>query len=178
MVIRDSLLNRIQAQEAQATDRLGLLEFIRAEKGAFDRSLYCRLLGAANEFKEGDQIIGIAAANAQERQFARQLLANTLIQDVVEHSPYSDQLFGLTAGSARPQANQDAETSKPLGQWTFGELKAFLLDSSEAQIKQLMPQLSSDVIGCVVKLMSNSELISVGAKVFNPLPGSKIGAKG
>lgn len=36
----------------------------------------------------------------------------------------------------------------------------------------------SDVIACVVKLMSNEELIQVGQTVFNPLPGSNIGAKG
>ncbi|MFT5325987.1 MAG: ethanolamine ammonia-lyase large subunit [Planctomycetaceae bacterium] len=41
-----------------------------------------------------------------------------------------------------------------------------------------MGGLSSEVIGCVVKLMSNDELIAVGQKVFNPLPGSSIGAKG
>ena len=41
-----------------------------------------------------------------------------------------------------------------------------------------MPGLSSDVIACVVKLMSNDELIAVGRKVFNPLPGSKVGARG
>ena len=41
-----------------------------------------------------------------------------------------------------------------------------------------MVGLPSDVIGCVVKLMSNDELIRVGQKVFNPLPGSKVGAKG
>ena len=34
-----------------------------------------------------------------------------------------------------------------------------------------MPGLSSDIIACAVKLMSNDELIAVGRKVFNPLPG-------
>ena len=53
-----------------------------------------------------------------------------------------------------------------------------LEDQDEDEIKQVMPGLSSDAIACVVKLMSNSELIAVGAKVFNPLPGSNIGAKG
>ena len=41
-----------------------------------------------------------------------------------------------------------------------------------------MPGLSSDVIACVVKLMSNSELIRVGRNLFNALPGSQIGARG
>src|SRR4029079_14773961 len=36
----------------------------------------------------------------------------------------------------------------------------------------------SDVIAIVVKLMSNDDLIAVGRKVFNPLPGSNVGARG
>ncbi|MFP4387827.1 MAG: ethanolamine ammonia-lyase subunit EutB, partial [Desulfococcaceae bacterium] len=38
--------------------------------------------------------------------------------------------------------------------------------------------LNSDVIGSVVKLMSNAELTVVGKKVFSALPGSNLGAKG
>ena len=44
--------------------------------------------------------------------------------------------------------------------------------------RAIMPGLPSDVIACTVKLMSNDELIAVGRKVFNPLPGSKVGARG
>src|SRR5439155_2886858 len=57
-------------------------------------------------------------------------------------------------------------------------LKELLLRESEAAIRPLLPGLSSDVIGCVVKLLSDEELIEVGKKIFNPLPGSRIGAKG
>jgi ethanolamine ammonia-lyase large subunit len=53
-----------------------------------------------------------------------------------------------------------------------------LLRENEPAIRRLMPGLSSDVIGCVVKLCSDEELIEIGRKVFNPLPGSQIGAKG
>ncbi len=38
--------------------------------------------------------------------------------------------------------------------------------------------LNSDIIGCVVKLMNNDELIKIGQTVFNPIKGTKIGAKG
>ena len=38
--------------------------------------------------------------------------------------------------------------------------------------------LTSDTIGCVPKLMSNQELIALGQKIFNVLPGTRIGAKG
>ena len=38
--------------------------------------------------------------------------------------------------------------------------------------------LTSDTIGCVPKLMSNQELTALGQKIFNELPGTKMGAKG
>ena len=60
----------------------------------------------------------------------------------------------------------------------MGELKDFLLTKSEAEIKGIMPGLTSEVIGCVPKLMSNEELIRLNQKIFNPLPGTKMGAKG
>lgn len=41
-----------------------------------------------------------------------------------------------------------------------------------------MPSLSSDSVACVVKLMTNAELISMGKKIFNPLLNSQIGSKG
>ena len=67
---------------------------------------------------------------------------------------------------------------QPFVKATLDDLKNFLLSADEPQIKQVMPGLSSDVIACVVKLMTNDQLIQVGSKVFNPLPGSHIGAKG
>ena len=38
--------------------------------------------------------------------------------------------------------------------------------------------LSSDTIGCVPKLMDNQELIALGQKIFNVVPGTRMGAKG
>jgi ethanolamine ammonia-lyase large subunit len=46
--------------------------------------------------------------------------------------------------------------------WTMGQLKEFLLTRSEAEIKGVMNGLTSDVIGCVPKMMSNEELTVVG----------------
>ena len=60
----------------------------------------------------------------------------------------------------------------------MSELKDFLLTKTEDEIKAVMIGLPSDIIGMIVKLMSNAELTKVGQTVFNPLPGSMIGAKG
>ena len=147
-----------------------IFQYILRAKGEMDISLYRQIVGAASEFKEGDQTLGIAAKNKRSRDLARQLLRNTTLGDIEKNSLYEDELYVLIQATTIP----DEKVNK----LSLGELKSFLLTEDEEAIKSLMPALSSDVIGCVVKLMSNEELIAVGQKVFNPLPGSKIGSKG
>jgi len=144
--------------------------YIRREKGSFDQTLYRQILGAANEFKEGDETLNIAAHDEDSRSHARQLIANTSIKNFNEHIVYTDELLELIQRSVKP--NPELEN------WTVQELKDFTLSESEEKIKEIMPSLSSDIIACLVKLMSNEELIEIGKKVFNPLPNSKIGSKG
>jgi ethanolamine ammonia-lyase large subunit len=149
-----------------------VFSYIRRLKGSFDDTLYKQILGAANEFKEGDAIVGVAADDDATHQNARMLLANTRVGDINAHPLLEDNLFRLLQQSLDQQAR-----SVTTGM-TMAELRRFLLEQNENAIKSVMQGLSSDVIGCVVKLMSNEDLIAVGAKVFNPLPGSQIGAKG
>ncbi len=149
-----------------------VFDYVRRVAGALDDGLYKQILGAANEFKEGDQIVGVAAASETSRHRAQGLLSNTSVRELDEHALLNDQLTGLL------RATIDRKAAARPDEMTLGGLKQFLLDNNEAAIKAIMPGLSSQVIGCLVKLMSNEELIAVGAKVFNPLPGSRIGAKG
>jgi ethanolamine ammonia-lyase large subunit len=140
--------------------------------GRFDPALYRQVLGAANEFKEGDEIVGVAAPDEGSRQRARMLLANTRLRDIDAHPAHRDQLYDLITTSLDPAAHSST------ADLTLGELKRLLLDGEQDVIRSIMPGLSSDVIACVVKLMSDAELTAVGARVFNPLPGSQIGARG
>lgn len=149
-----------------------LFAYIRRMSGRFDRTLYARVLGAANEFKEGDGIIGVAAADQDSRKHSRQLLSRTQISRIDSHPLIEDRLSSYKAGLVDPDAK--ARTAD----WTLGKLKSMLLLSGEDEVKAVARGLSSEVIGCVVKLMSNAELIAIGQKVFHPLPGSQIGAKG
>jgi ethanolamine ammonia-lyase large subunit len=149
-----------------------LFAFMQRHKGAFDAALYKQVLGAANAFKEGDQIIGVAAADDASRTAARVLLSNTRLSDLDAHPPLADELFRLLRQSL------DAVSTAKSARLTFCELKQHLLTQPEDAIRPLMPGLSSDVIGSVVKLLSDEELIAIGQKIFNPLPGSQIGAKG
>ncbi len=146
--------------------------FIARSKGRFDPALYHQLLGSANEFKEGDQAIGVAALDEPSRTQARALLANTRIGDLIDHPVFKDSV------SSYIDTVVEREITESVAGWSLADLKRFLLENEEDAIKGILPGLPSDIIGCIVKLMSNEELIAVGRKVFNPLPHSNLGAKG
>lgn len=147
-----------------------LFSYIGRKSGGFDIKLYRQLVGAANEFKEGDEIAGLAADSEASRKSARELIANTLLGDVFKQPLFQDELYNLI--------QNDTAIDTDVMALTFGELKMFLLESDEDAIKAIMPSFSSDCIAFVVKLMTNEELIAVSSKIFNQLPGSNIGAKG
>ena len=147
-----------------------IFSYIKRVKGKMDFTLYRQIIGAANEFKEGDQIQGLAADSEASRLNARTLLAQTKIADLDKNALYEDGILDLIHKTSSP--NPSAQN------WTMGELKRFVLTEPEDSIKAIMPALTSDVIACLVKIMTNEELILVGQKVFNPLPKSNIGSKG
>ena len=147
-----------------------IFTYIKREKEDFDLTFYRQILGAANEFKEGDQTLSINADSQASRANARALLSATQLKDLNDHAVYEDDILALI--------NRTTENDPTVLDWTLGELKSFVLQESEAKIKQIMPSLHSDVIACLIKLMSNEELIQIGQKVFNPLPNSNIGSKG
>ncbi len=146
--------------------------YISRVKGRFDPVFYRQILGAANDFKEGDQIIGVAAKDEATRSMARSLLINTRVDDIVAHPLLKDELYGLL------MKNLDPNILKSVSGKTLGELKKFVLTADPDKVKAVSAGLSSEVIACLVKLMSNDELIQAGSRIFSPLPGSKIGAKG
>ena len=153
-------------------DNESLPEYLQRTLVEHDPMAYARWLGAANDFKEGDEIIGVAAPDEATRQLARKLLANTTIAEIDANAPHRDQVLALI------ETTLNQQTRSAIQHMTIGELKAFVLTQSEAEIHSIRRGLSSDVIAVLVRLMSNQELIAVGARVFNPLPGSAIGAKG
>ncbi len=153
-----------------------LFQYIIRQKGSFDLTLYRQLLGAANEFKEGDEIAGIAAASEEDRLNARMLLAETRLKDIREHSVFTDEQSEFIEQSTR--AFQETESGKAIGKLRMNDFKELLLKSSETEIHDLLPYLTSDIIACVVKLMSNQELIAISSKIFHPLPGTQMGSKG
>ena len=149
-----------------------LIQWIERTQGAWNHELYTAMLGAANPFKEGDEILGVAAISEEQRAIARELLSNTKIAEIDARPPFLDSMHTWNQQWLRSDAAAKVATM------TFEELKQYLLTRSETEIHAIKEGLSSDAIACVVKLMSNQELIRVGANVFNPLPGSFLGSRG
>jgi len=149
-----------------------LFSYITRVKGRFDQNLYRQIVGSANPFKEGDCAQGISALNEEHRLNARELLCNTKLKDIYNKPLFEDDILLLI------HKTTDNGIFNNISGWTLGELKSFVLTRPENDIKAVIPGLTSDIIGCLVKILSNQELIIVGQKVFNPLPGSNIGAKG
>ena len=149
-----------------------LIAYVHRIAGGWDVDWYRRVLGAANEYKEGDEILGVSARTPAERQLARRLLEQTTLEQIDSHRPFEDKMHSVLGLAQAKTQTQEIQT------WKLVELKAFLLEQSEQEIHAIRLGLSSDSIACVVKLMSNQELIEVGRKVFNPLPGTQLGSQG
>ena len=73
-----------------------------ARRTTHDADLYLKILGAANEFTEGDAIVGVVASDDRSRKNARILLAHTLLADIDAH-PFH-QALNLLTGSAATRA--------------------------------------------------------------------------
>ncbi len=174
--VASSAVTSLPAPDVRSIDQIepgeDVVQYVLRQAGQWDQTLYRQVLGAANEFKEGDQIVGVAAANERSRANARQLLYNTRLEQIDQHPPFRDELLNVLISSL------DDGISRHCQHWTLLELREYLLHKPEEQIHHLCQGLSSDVIACVVRLMSNQELIQLGARIFNPLPGSRIGARG
>lgn len=156
----------------EVRDGEDVISYVERIKGGYDHAFYKAVIGAANEYKEGDDALGLSAEDETSRANARALLGNTTIWALVQHPMVKDAVHDLVLETT------DAAVLEGIRAWKMADLKKFLLEKSEDEIKAVMAGLPSDVIGMVVKLMSNDDLIKIGQTVFNPLPGSNIGAKG
>jgi ethanolamine ammonia-lyase large subunit len=128
--------------------------------------------GHANAFKEGDAAIGVAAPDEAARTRARGELAAMKVGALDSRQFVADEVSDAIMESLDPAAKQ-----KVAG-WTVGELKAFCLDKSEAEIKAIRDGLTSEAIAAVAKLMTDDELVRAAAKIYNPPPGSTFGERG
>ncbi|HVF66959.1 MAG TPA: ethanolamine ammonia-lyase subunit EutB [Pyrinomonadaceae bacterium] len=135
---------------------------------ATGRQELLRTLALANEFKEGDLLVGgtrdesvrvSARAEVGALELGR-LSAAALVEDGV---------------SEALDASPDRRLAAEISSLTVGELKGILLGVGGAEwVRRYGGALGSESIAAVVKLMTNEELSAVARKIFNPLPGAGV----
>lgn len=119
----------------------------------------------ANEFKEGDQLVG-GMNDAQVRDEARRSIAAMRLGDIVPAAFVDD---GVTETLER---SLNAPSLAEISTLTVGRLKQILLSSGGADwIRRYRSGLRSEAIAAAVKVMTELELSAVARAVFNPLPG-------
>lgn len=122
----------------------------------------------ANEFKEGDRLVG-GTHDERVRQEARQALA-ALRLGVITQSVFVED--GVSEALAR---SLNHRLAAEIAHLTVGEVKRLLLGDHAADwVRHYRDGLTSEVIAAVVKVMTDDELSIVARRLFNPLPGNGV----
>ena len=121
------------------------------------------VLAKANPPKSGDDLAGISARDAVERVAARAVLANITLRELREHPvvPYEqDELTRLV------EDELDDQAFKAVAHLTVGQFREWLLDieTTGPTLRAVAPGLTPEMAAAVCKLMSNFDLMTVGAK--------------
>jgi ethanolamine ammonia-lyase large subunit len=119
----------------------------------------------ANEFKEGDLLVG-GGRDELARREARRSLSALRLGEIAGGAFVED---GVGEALAR---SRDSRLAAEVSHLTVGGLKKLLLSREGAGwARRYCDGVSSETIAAVVKVMKDEELSSVARKLFNPLPG-------
>ncbi len=119
----------------------------------------------ANEFKEGDLLVG-GVDDARVRNDARRSLDALRLGEIVPAAFVDDGVTEALERSLNRQALAD------VSELTVAELKQILLSPAGAGwIRRYRSGLRSEVIAAVAKVMTDAELSIVARAIFNPHPG-------
>ena len=122
----------------------------------------------ANEFKEGDLLVG-GTRDAHVREEARRALAALRLGEITKQTFVEDEVSEVLA---RSLLHREVAEISPL---TVSDLKRILLGADGADwVRRYREGLSSEVIAAVVKVSTNEELSTIARKLFNPLPGEDV----
>jgi ethanolamine ammonia-lyase large subunit len=130
-----------------------------------ERRELLRTFVLANEFKEGDLLVG-GTRDESVRASARASLGALTLGALAANALVEDGVSEALADSL------DRRLAAEISSLNVGELKAVLLSGKGAAwVRRYAEGISSEAIAAVVKLMTNDELSIVACKLFNPLPG-------
>ncbi len=121
------------------------------------------VLAKANPPKSGDELAGLAARDAVERVAARAVLADLTLRELREHPvvPYAEDEL-----TRQVEDNLDEAGFRAVAHLTVGQFREWLLDTrtTGTTLRAVAPGLTPEMVAGAVKLMSNFDLMTVGAK--------------
>src|SRR5688500_7063974 len=121
------------------------------------------VLAKANPPKSGDDLAQISARDAVERVAARAVLADLTLRELREHPvvPYEqDELTRFV------EDELDAQAYAAIAHLTVGQFREWLLaiETTGPTLRAVAPGLTPEMAAATCKLMSNFDLMTVGAK--------------
>ena len=124
------------------------------------------VLAKANEIKSGDTLAGIAAASAQERIAAKQVLSELTLEDLRKNPVVpleEDEVSRIIDGDVNEFAYSQIKNL------TVAEFREFILasETTEGDLKRISRGLTSEMVAGVTKLMSNLDLMMGASKIRN-----------
>jgi ethanolamine ammonia-lyase large subunit len=132
------------------------------------REKLLELFVKANEFKEGDLLVG-GTRDELERKDAREILSTLRLGDISKVDIVED------AVSEALTKSLNKNIAGEISHLALGQLKEILLDKNGNDwIRRYSDGLASEQIASLVKLMTNEELSQLSRSIFNPLPGNGI----
>lgn len=122
------------------------------------------VMAKANEEKSGDQLAGIAAADAKERIAAKMVLADITLGDIRNNPllpPEQDEISRVIEESVNEKIYAEIRN------WTVAELREYILShaAGDRELKRISRGLTSEMIAASAKLMSNLDLIQAANKI-------------
>ena len=121
------------------------------------------VLAKANPPKSGDDLAGVSARDAVERVAARAVLADLTLRELREHPVVPYERDELTR---HIEDELDAQAFAAVAHLTVGQFREWLLDiaTTGPTLRAIAPGLTPEMAAAACKLMSNFDLMTVGAK--------------
>ncbi len=123
------------------------------------------VLGKANEFRSGDQSVGLSASEDKERVAAQYVLADLPLKTFFENPSIPYERCEVTRTIID---GVDAKIYEKISLWTVSQYREFLLSASPKEIADLTWGTTAEMVAAVVKLCSNMDLVQISAKIRNP----------
>jgi ethanolamine ammonia-lyase large subunit len=120
------------------------------------------VMAKANEEKSGDQLAGLAAADAKERVAAKTALADVRLRTFVDEPLLPPEVDELSRAFL---SELDQPIYQRIADWTVGELREHLLADASDAVIALRPGLLPEMVAAVAKLMSNLDLMLAAKKL-------------